>query len=96
MCVACQFGKAHHRPQKCDTGHIDTSHTTLGAGISSDGMEAGMPGRTAAAKGLPSMARFRYCCFWVDHYSRFVCVTFHTMKAAAETIKSKWEFEGFA
>ncbi len=31
--------------------------------------------------------------FWVDHMSPFVCVTFHSSKAATELVRSKTEFE---
>jgi hypothetical protein len=54
VCAACQFGKAHKRSHEADTGHISANHTALGEGVSSDGMEAGCPGRMMTTHGLPS------------------------------------------
>jgi hypothetical protein len=45
VCAACQFGKAQRRSHKADTGHISETHQAPGDGVSSNGMEAGCPGR---------------------------------------------------
>jgi hypothetical protein len=96
LCATCQFGKAHKKSHKCDTGHIGKQHLVPGAGVSSDGMEAATPGQVMTTGGLPSNRRYKYCSFWVDHYSQFVYVTMHESKRAEELVKSKLEFEDFA
>lgn len=96
VCAACQFGKAHKRSHKLDTGHIAKHHLAPGEGVSSDGMEAGCPGRPMTTHGLPSSRRYKYVSFWVDHYSQFVYITMHESKKAEELLRSKQEFEEFA
>jgi hypothetical protein len=96
ICAACQFGKAHKRTHKTDTGHISQNHNAPGEGVSSDGMEAGCPGRMMTTGGLPSNRRYKYCTFWVDHYSQFVYVSMHETKRAEELVRSKRESEEFA
>lgn len=96
LCATCQFGKAHKRSHKSNTGHIAKSAKAPGDGVSSDGMEAGTPGRLMTTSGLPSTKRYRYCSFWVDHFSQFVYVTMHETKRAEELLRSKLEFEDFA
>ena len=83
-CAICRFGKAHKKSHKTDTGHIDERHDAPGEGVSADQMEAGRPGRIISTKGLPSQRRYLYVNFWVDHFSRFVYVTMHETKEAAE------------
>jgi hypothetical protein len=65
-------------------------HTKAGQGVSSDGLEAGNPGRPLMTKGQPSNVR------WVDHMTSFIYVTFHRSKAVNELLKSKQEFEQYA
>ncbi len=96
VCATCQFGKAHKRTHKANTGGIDSAHSAPGHGVSSDGMEAGCPGRVFTTHGMPSTKRYRYCSFWIDHYSRFVYVTMHETKKAEELLHSKLEFKEFA
>jgi hypothetical protein len=96
VCATCQFGKAHKRTHKTDTGHIGKHHQAPGDGVSSDGMEAGSPGRMLTTHGLPSTRRLKYCSFWVDYYSQFVYVTMHESKRAEELLRSKLEFEEYA
>jgi len=96
VCPSCQFGKAHRRSHKSDTGHITDGHTAPGMGVSSDGLEAGCPGRVMTTGGSPTNKRYKYCSFWIDHYSKFVYVTMHETKHAAELVRSKLEFETFA
>jgi hypothetical protein len=96
VCAACQFGKAHKRTHKTDTGHIAKHHHAPGEGVSSDGMEAGCPGRLLTTHGLPSTRRYKYCSFWIDHFSQFVYVTMHETKRAEELLRSKLEFEEYA
>lgn len=40
--------------------------------------------------------RYRYCSFWVDHFSQYVYVIMHESKKVEELIRSKCEFEQFA
>jgi hypothetical protein len=96
VCATCQFGKAHRKTHKSNTGSISSEHDRPGQGVSSDGLEAGTPGKVMTTHGLPSTKRYRYCSFWIDHYSRFVYVTMHDSKKAEELLKSKLEFEAFA
>jgi hypothetical protein len=58
-------------------------------------MEAGSPGRVMTISGLPTAKRYKYCSFWIDHYSRFVYVTMHETKWTEELVCSKLEFEDF-
>ncbi len=96
ICATCQFGKAHRKTHKSNTGSISADHTKPGQGVSSDGMEAGTPGKVMTTHGLPSTKKYRYCSFWIDHFSRFVYVTMHESKKAEELLRSKQEFEAFA
>jgi hypothetical protein len=96
VCASCQFGKAHRRTHTSDTGHIAQHHSAPGDGVSSDGMEARVPGRVMTTGGSPSTKKVKYCTFWVDHYSQFVYVTLHDSKKAEELLRSKHEFEDFA
>ncbi len=96
ICAACQFGKAHKRSHKADVGHISAQHSAPGDGVSSDGMEAGCPGRMMTTHGLPSSRRYKYVSFWIDHFSRFVYVTMHETKRAEELLKSKIKFEEYS
>jgi hypothetical protein len=82
VCATCQFGKAHKRSHKCDTGHIGKSHTAPGDGV--------------IHQDNPSNKRYKYCSFWVDHFSQFVYVTMHKTKRAEELVHSKLEFQDFA
>jgi len=96
VCAACQFGKAHKKPHLADVGSISKDHLAPGDGVSTDGMEAGTPGRVFSSSGLPSPRKYRYATFWVDHYSRYVHVTMHETKKAEELLRSKADFEAFA
>jgi hypothetical protein len=96
MCATCQFGKAHRKTHKGNTGNISADHTKPGQGVSSDGMEAGTPGRVMTTHGIPLTKKYRYCSFWIDHFSKFVYVTMHESKKAEELLRSKQEFEAFA
>ncbi len=96
VCAACQFGKAHKRSHKSDTGHIAKHHLAPGEGVSSNGMEAGCPGRPMTTNGLPATRQYKYVSFWIDHYSQFVYITMHEIKKAEELLRSKHEFEEFA
>ena len=96
VCAACQFGKAHKKSHASDTGHIGIHHTAPGEGVSSDGMEAGVPGRIMTTGGSPFTHCYKYCTFWVDHHSHFVYVTMHESKKAEELLHSKHEFKDFA
>jgi hypothetical protein len=96
ICTACAFSKARRKPHKAHLGHIGKHHEGPGQGVSSDGMEAGVPGRPFTTKGLPSKKRLRYVSFWIDHYSKFVYASFHETKASNELLSSKAEFESFA
>jgi hypothetical protein len=96
ICTTCQFGKAHKRSHKSDSGHIARLHHAPGDGVSSDGFEAGAPGKVMTTGSSPTNKTYRYCSFWVDHFSQFVYVTMHESKSADELVKSKLEFEDFA
>jgi hypothetical protein len=96
LCAAFQFGKAHKRSHHADTGHIAKNAKSPGDGVSSDGMEAGVPGRIMTTHGSPTTRRYRYCSFWVDHFSQYVYVTMHETKKVEELIRSKCEVETFA
>jgi hypothetical protein len=96
FCQTFQFGKAHKCSHKCDVGHTAREHHCLGDGVSSDSMEAGCLGRPMTTGGLPTSKHFKYCSFWVDHFSRFIYVTFYDSKKAEELAQSKLEFEDFA
>jgi hypothetical protein len=96
VCATCQFGKAHKHSHKADIGHISNDHSAPGDGVSSDGMEAGCPGKMMTTHGLPWTRRFKYVSFWVDHYSQFVYVTMHESKKTEELLRSKLEFEEYA
>jgi hypothetical protein len=96
VCATCQFGKAHKRSHKSNAGHIAQHHTSPGEGVSSDGLEAGAPGKVMTTGGTPTLKKYRYCSFWVDHYSQFMYVTMHESKRAEELVKSKLEFKDFA
>jgi len=93
---ACQFGKAMRKLHTTETGKISCEHTYPGAGVSTDQMEAGYPGKMFTTRGLPSNLCYKYCNFWVDHYSKYVFPTFHVTKEASEIMMSKQCFEDFA
>jgi hypothetical protein len=96
LCSICSFSKARRRSHKSHVGHISTNHNSPGEGVSSDGMEAGTPGRVFTTKGSPTTKRYKYVSFWIDHYSSFVYCTFHESKHARELVASKTEFENWA
>jgi len=96
LCSTCQYGKAKRKSHNTDKGSITASHTFPGAGISTDQMEAGYPGRMMTTKGLPSPLRYKNCNFWVDHHSRYIFPTFHVTKDALEMLKSKQLFKDFS
>jgi len=96
VCSTCQFGKMHKKSHKTNTGHIGAEHTTPGMGVSSDGMEAGVPGQVFSTHGTPTNKTYKYSTFWIDHYSKFVYVTMHATKRAEDLLQSKLEFEDFA
>jgi hypothetical protein len=91
-----KFGKAHKRSHHADAGHIAKNAKSPVDGVSSDGMEAGVPGRIMTTHGCPTTCRYRYCSFWVDHFSQYVYVTMHKTKKVEELIPSNCEFEIFA
>jgi hypothetical protein len=95
ICAACQYGKARRRSHSSDTGRIDKDASAPGDGISADQLEAGTPGIVPTNKGSPTSATYKYCNFWVDHYSRFIYITMHQKKDAKEMLASKLEFEAF-
>jgi hypothetical protein len=90
------MGKAHQEPHAKTTNSIAAPCQYPGEGVSADQLEAGCPGRIPTTKGLPTTKRYRYCSFWIDHYSKFIFPTFHETKAAAELIASKQAFQDFA
>jgi hypothetical protein len=96
QCITCNFGKARRKSHKSNIGHISAAHKHPSDGVSSDGMEAGTPGRPFTTKGQPSTMRFKYASFWIDHASSLVYATFHPTKAATELLKSKAKFEEWA
>jgi len=96
ICASCQMGKAHQKPHAKTTNSIAAPCQNPGEGVSADQLEAGCPGRIPTTKGLPTAKRYRYCNFWIDHYSKFIFPTFHETKAAAELIASKQAFQDFA
>ena len=51
VCATCQFGKYHRWSHRAAMGHIDNSHSGSGNSFSSDGMEAGYPGRPLSILG---------------------------------------------
>jgi hypothetical protein len=96
VCIACQYGKAHWKPHKKDTGSISAKHTKSGAGVSADQLEVGSPGKLPAARGLPTNKCYKYCNIWVDHHSRYIFPTFHETKDASKLVLSTKEFQPFA
>jgi len=96
ICTACAFSKARQKPHKAHIGHISKLHKAPSQGVSSDGMEAGVPGRPFPTEGLPSKKCLRYVSFWIDHYSKYVYAYFHETKASHELLSSKAEFDSFA
>jgi hypothetical protein len=85
----------HRKPHKTNTGRIDLDHTAPGMGVSSDGMEAGIPWKVFSTHGIPTAKIYKYATFWVNHFSRFVYFTLHETKRAEELLKSKQGFEDF-
>jgi hypothetical protein len=96
VCPACQYGKGHRRPHTSDDGKIGLNHTHSGHGVSADQLEAGCPGIVPTNKGSPTTSKYRYCNFWIDHFSRYIYVTMHQTKDAKEMLQSKREFELFS
>jgi len=92
-CTMCMFSKARRKSHMSNIGHIATGHSRPGQGVSSNGLEAAIPGRPFTTKGQLSNIRFHYASFWIDHASSFIYVAFHTSKAASKLIRSKTEFE---
>jgi hypothetical protein len=84
--MACQFGKAHKQLHKSSDGHISIDHKAPGHGVSSDGLEVGCPGLVMTTGGLPSPKQYKYCLFWLDHYSQFIYVAMQETKHATELV----------
>jgi len=90
MCAACQFGKAHQYSHKSQQhGVIGDFHKIPGAGVSADQMEARHPGHMPNTHRMLTNKYYHFCNFWIDHFSRFVCIIMHESKDASETHKSK-------
>jgi hypothetical protein len=53
VCATYQFGKSHKQSHKSTSGHIAQHHTSNGDRVSSDGLEAGAPGKTVTTGGSP-------------------------------------------
>jgi hypothetical protein len=69
VCAACHYGKARRCPHSSATGVIDKHHLAPGDGVSTDQLEARHPGIVPTNKGSPTSATYKYCNFWVDHFS---------------------------
>jgi hypothetical protein len=88
ICAACEYGKAKQHSHKTDQCSITAHHLYPGVGISADQLEAGSPGRLPTTGGLPASKRYKYCTVWIDHFSRYICPTFHDSKDASEMVSS--------
>jgi len=95
ICAACLYGKAKRRPHNHHTGSITHNCHRPGDGVSADQLEAGTPGIVATTKGLPTNMTYKFCNFWIDHYSKFIFVTMHPSKEGKEMINSKQAFEAY-
>lgn len=89
LCAACQYGKAYRKSHKADKGSIMSQHLHPGDGVSADQLEAAYPGGLPMTKGLPTTKRYKYCNIWVDHYSKYIFLTFHESKDASKLINPK-------
>lgn len=96
VCIACQYGKAHRKLHTTGNVSIAARHSFPGAGISSNQLEAGYPGKLSTSCSIPTSRRYKYCNIWVDNYSTCIYPTFHEMKDVSEMIKSKMEFQNVA
>jgi hypothetical protein len=96
ICIACQYSKAHRKTHNSDTMPITANHTYPGAGVSADQAEAGYPGKLPKTRGLPTTKSYKYCNTWVNHYSKYIYLTFHETKEVSEMVKSKMKFQTFA
>ena len=95
ICAACLYGKAKRRPHKNHTGSITHNCNRPGDGVSADQLEAGNPGIVATTKGLPTNLTYKFCNFWIDHFSKLIFVTMHPSKEGKEMIKSNQAFETY-
>jgi hypothetical protein len=94
VCCTCQFGKARKKSHKVDWQYYCISHP--GQGISMDQLEAGYQGRIPTTCGLPTTKRYKFINLWVDHYSPYIFLTFHSTKELKELLASKQEFKAVA
>lgn len=54
MCCACRYGKAEQKAHSVNRGSISAQYNYLGAGINTDQMEVGYPGKMLTTRGFPS------------------------------------------
>jgi hypothetical protein len=93
--ASCQYGKAHWKSDAQDNGSITQQHDFPGAGVSADQLEAGSPGKIPMTKRQPTSKRYKYCNLWIDHFSKYMYITFHETKDASKVVKSKTKFQQF-
>jgi hypothetical protein len=98
MCAGCLFGAMTKLPwhgKELASSHQVLIATQPGEMVSVYQIESTEVGFFAQLKGSLTKTRYRYCTFFVDHFSQLLFVHLQIDDSAAETMLAKQAFEKF-
>jgi hypothetical protein len=95
ICVACVNGKSTKRPWRTKSVSTNTNRATQpGECVSVDQMESSTSGFIGQMKGaILTTQRYRYATIFVDQFTDYSFIYFHTAITTEETVKAKRAFE---
>jgi hypothetical protein len=95
LCPACIRGKATKIPRntKGEAKQAPKSVTKVGECVVVDQIESTTPGFIGQLKGILTKLRYKYTTIFIDMYSDYTFIYFHTKITSGETLKAKVAFE---
>ncbi len=99
ICSACIYGKATKTPWRTKTATRKTPRqvTKPGECVAVDQLESSTPGFIGQLKGaILTKQRYKYATVFVDMFSDYTYLYFHTAITSEETLKAKQAFEAHA